>query len=550
MGDIMKQKTLKLMVILFIIVIALFPFLSVDEVYASSIMGYDTQGTAGTSSIEGAIYGSRFNCSANGNLETMTVYLDVASGYVGNVKTAIYYSSNSTLLSYSTERTISTDGWHTLNIPATYVVNGTEYVFVVWAEAVVPGTIAVAYDGGITNQGKFKLAETYGTDFPSPISFSNDDNKYSIYATYGETGDYNYRFFGAYNEDTGLMMDEDERGFTATFYYTNRSTQSFLVNGTCWAYVNGDVQSILFEFESGADREYWFDDDDGEDAINDFYVYGSGLTAYYISFLDYTDVLGDYPLVTASRYINGSSTVVEKRVVDVEQKFTMGLQNGKIYTIQVVAEDGTSYTFGDLLMTPSTTVQLTLRGVDFPQSSLIAEDLNYYAIRARDGENITVYYLDGTEETTSVNVTMYYTNLTLAYSTVFANSSFTLVWTSAVNTTDYLVVSEIVHDTYGNMTSRKLLMGAVDSVLWSLDFLGDFDALGFDSYMLIPSLILLCVAGSFSKLNAYVGAILMVVTASFLSAMGWFPIAGGAIVAGFAFAILMAIIYARRGSPS
>ena len=183
-----------------------------------------------------------------------------------------------------------------------------------------------------------------------------------LYVTF-ET--YQYAFHGLFNEDSGLLYSPSERAVNVTAYYIDETSETFEVNGT-YTYNTSEIP-LYFLFDlSTQDREYWL----GEDEINiDIYVFNQSLTTYTISFLDLAGALDDYPLVEAQRYVNGSLMTIEKRKVDAENKISMNLITGVKYNL--VIKDGSSYTFGDVLMTSTTTFQLVLKGIEFPKETLL-----------------------------------------------------------------------------------------------------------------------------------------------------------------------------------
>jgi len=171
---------------------------------------------------------------------------------------------------------------------------------------------------------------------------------------------YSYTFHGLFDENSGLLKSASERAANVTAYYIDETSETFEVNGT-YIY-NTSFIPLYFHVELGTnDREYWL----SEEEVNiNIYLFNQTLTTYTISFLDFAGVLDDNPIVEAQRYINGTLMMVEKRKVDEEKKLQFSLILGCKYTI--IIQDGASYTFGDVLMTSTTTIQLTLKGIKFP----------------------------------------------------------------------------------------------------------------------------------------------------------------------------------------
>lgn len=374
------------------------------------------------------------------------------------------------------------------------------------------------------------------------VLFSSSESSHPPLLTVGFTVEegsfYAYTFYGPFDEETGLALGET---VDVTAYNTEGGAlETFELDGSDTFYSILLVQYFRFVFEDNSTREYWVDP--SESSSSTIYVFWGDTTTYSISFLDTTGILNTYPYVTIKRYVNGTLYTIEKRKADIYDNIIANLINGRTYQI-VLGNEAVTYIFGDLTMTSLTTVQLTLKGADFPKESLLQKFVRMYTLRESDGTTLYIYYSDSSEKTYNVSVTLYTGGLVEVYSYTFYNNSFCLTY-PVTNTTHYLVTATICHQTYGEMDYKQLLMGVVSPVTFDLGFLGDW---GFDSYMLLPSLLILCLAGCFSKVNAYVGCLLMVILASVLSYLGWFPVPAGLLVAGFFLAVLMGLLYQKRG---
>jgi len=353
---------------------------------------------------------------------------------------------------------------------------------------------------------------------------------------------YAYSFFGLYDEDTGLWMDASNRAVNVTAYFTTATTSaSFEVNGS-YLYTPS-LMPLYFHFDLTNDREYWLSTDEISLTI---YIFEGSTSVYTISFLDLAGVCDDRPFVRAQRYVNGTLRTIEKRRVDVEDKISASLVQGIKYNI-LIEDESTSYTYGDLLVTSVTLIELTLKGIDFSKETLLTyANVRIYGTRTwgLPNGNITITYEDLLEVTNSVDIYINYKNGTNAYNATENADSFIHTWTSALNNTDYVVICEIDHTRYGEYEWRQYFPRSHSEAPWGLDFLGD--SLPFNSNLIIPMLLIIFVAGCFSRINAQVGAFMAVVTAGLLTYMGWIPIPAGALIFAFALAILMAIVYSKR----
>lgn len=349
-----------------------------------------------------------------------------------------------------------------------------------------------------------------------------------------------FTFHGVYNEATGELGTGSA---SATGYFDVEITpQQFEVNGT----VNFlfEVTPLYLDYNLGGDRhrQYWFSE---EEDTRQLYVFNATLTRYTISFLDLAGVLTSHSYVEAQCFINGVLMTVEKRKVDVENKIMMSLVNGIKYTLSL--QNGASHTFGDLLMTSITTIQLTLKGIAFSKETLLTyKYVRIYGNRDFDTPNgtITITYQDTLNMTASVTIYIKYKNGTNVYNHTEYTNSFNHEWANAMNDTDYAVVCTIDHATYGVYSWKQYFPLHLSTMPWSLDWLGK--SLPFNTAYIIPAFLILFVGGCFSTINAEVGAFMLVITAIVIAYMGWLPIPATALVTAFTFTVLMGIIYAKH----
>lgn len=393
-------------------------------------------------------------------------------------------------------------------------------------------------------QGNFRINVLYCTNTSSPYEVRVDQFDYA---------DYEYIFYGTFWESTGDPEAPSQRQVEVTAYYEGNVTESFNVNGTndgSAYYYAAEYQPLYFEYDLPDPRQYWISSDEVELSL---YIFNGTFTIYSIEFKDLAGVLDDYPMILAKRLINGSYMTVEKRQVDKEDKVIMALENEVKYQIHI--EDGTSYSFGDVVFTGTTdytSIELTLKPLDFPQDVI----LTYRYVRAwayRDyhdlgNENITVRYEDTKLDTNWCNITIYYyENHTAAYGPQnYTTNTVTMIWTAADNETDYLVVALIDHGTYGDdLTFRMPLARGYSTAPWGIDALGDLPY-GIATSQLIPALILLIVMLTFSVLTAGVGGLITMAVASWMHYMGWITFDVNILVMAWVLAIIFAIIQARK----
>lgn len=522
----------KVMILSFCFYVTL--FFAVSKCSCSvSKFGYETEGSNKVS-IEDCIRGSWFTCPEDGYAINISAFIRVPTYPGTTICAGIYKFSDDSLVAQTEEEEdvpqALTGAWVTFSFtwPLPNLEGGVDYWLVVWANE----ASELYYDGGTLN-GTAQTLNYTGT-FPDSLNGSLNSFVHSIYCTYGK---YSYNFNGLYNEATGNL---ETGGVDVTAYFTDGTPpETFHVDGNQNHLFNSKPQYFLFDLVK--DREYWLEDGEYETTI---YIFNDTLTTYTIDFLDLAGVTDDRPILEAKYYVNGTLYTVEKRKVDVEPKIVMNLVNGRKYTL--LLKDGSSYTFGELLMTSTTTITLTFKGLEFPEENL----LTFRWVRIHCGRrfatpngSIAITYNDTLTQTAKVDIYIRYRNGTYVYNATETADSFFHNWTVALNNTDYRVEAIIDHATLGTLTARWFVPRELSGAPWGMDFLG---TLPFDTSSIIPLFIILCFAGLFSALNAPMGAFVAVIVTAIFVWMGWLSISGGLLIAAFAFAIMLAIIYAKR----
>jgi len=327
---------------------------------------------------------------------------------------------------------------------------------------------------------------------------------------------------------------------TAYFVEGVNMTKTFEVNGTYSFQTN--YQPLYFKFDLLNDREYWVGTDETTATI---YIFNVTSTVYTIDFIDLAGALEDYPFVSAKRYVNGTAHIVEKRRVDVEKKILMALKNGEKYTITI--EDGSSYEYGDLLITSETSITLTLKGIEFPQNVILAyRYVRLYAERHNSFTSISLLYQDLRTDTENVSCNINYRNGTAAYTSTQYTNTFNVTWTSANENITYFVAMDANHNEFGTINYRATMYRSFSEQPWGLGFLGAIPAV--NTADIIPSVLILFVAAVFSKVNAYVAAFMATAIALFLCWYGWISIPAGLLVAALFMSIIMGLIAKKERS--
>jgi hypothetical protein len=362
------------------------------------------------------------------------------------------------------------------------------------------------------------LEISYGSPSPPPSGTTN------LYGAYNEYGIRN----GAIN---------------ITFQNFINSTITFELDGT--TALNASEGIFRFDLGSNLSRTYYLKGN-GED----IYVFKpEGYVVYY--YFNIYDLLGIHNGYLESLInVNGTYRVVERWIVT--QGITPFIMNvGHTYRMRLVCDEGT-YIFGDYpAIDQSQTYTLTVTNTMFPTSILTTwKYIRIYASRTFGDPTgtITAHYEDLLNATISVAMTIKYANGTLVDSdTVSGDSEFNYVFSSLLNSTDYIFDATITHSQVGSMQWRQTLTHeyAVTPNPFSMDFLGSSAPIV--TAYIIPTILILFIAGTFSVINRELGAFVAMVMAIFLSAMQWLPIPVGGLIAGVSFVLMIALLKGKTG---
>jgi len=421
------------------------------------------------------------------------------------------------------------------------------------AEFYVDDVLRATHTTQVPNEALYCWIESYSTsqhtDWVSVRKFVSPSPNHGSWGAREDYGPppYMFEFYGLYHEDSGLLYDASERAVNVTAYFVTgvNMTKTFEVNGTYSFQTN--YQPLYFKFDLVNDREYWL----GEDETSaDIYIFNVTSTVYTIDFIDLAGALNDYPFVSAKRYVNGTAHIIEKRKVDVEKKIIMALKNGEKYTITI--QDGSSYEYGDLLITSETSITLTLKGIEFPQNVILAyRYVRLYAERHNNHTSISMLYQDLQTNTDNVTCSINYRNGTSAYSSTQYTNTFNVTWTSANENITYFVAMDAMHGDYGEINYRATLYRSQMGTN-PFDQLGNIIGTipGISTADIIPTVVIVAVAAVFSKVNAYVGGFMAIIFAMFLTWYGWISIPMAMIVTALFIVIIAGLVAhkARSGT--
>jgi hypothetical protein len=331
----------------------------------------------------------------------------------------------------------------------------------------------------------------------------------------------------------------------------NMPTAFYALNGTSGnaqtLNISIEQQGICFAWKVGNNLTRTYDLSDG--VFEELWVYlptpSNTYQVYTLQFWDLAGILQQCPYVSAEQYVGGVMRTIQKIRVDAEDKALMLLQEGQTYSI-VLGDSSFTEVYGDVAMTSDSTVQLILRGAEFPNSvTATYEYVRIYGLRTFGSPhgNITIFYQDTQNMTVNVSLTISEQNGTVVATYTTTSNQFVYCWALADNKTSYEVQAIINSAKYGQLPWSQYFPRHFSTAPWGLDFLG---SLGFNTSIIMPIFLILFFAGCFSAVNAEAGAFVAVVIAIALTWMGWIAIPSGFLIAALCLAVLLAIYYAKR----
>ncbi len=352
---------------------------------------------------------------------------------------------------------------------------------------------------------------------------------------------YGYTFLGPVDENTGFPVDP----VTVTARFNGSIPEVFVATSPSTYYTPAcGLKPTYFEFDLGyCRRQYWLSPNETTAVI--VILNQSSLVPVTIQFQDLTGVLQPFDRCEVYRSVQGVAVVVEKQIVDATKKCVFQLELGAVYDVQL--NNSGVYDYGNIVIT-SSLITLVVRPIDFPSDIVLAyQYVRVYGTRDFNTPtgSITIDYLDTLNLTNTFTYTILLDNGTVILPSVtFANMS-TLVstWAGAANDTGYTVRATINHTQFSVMTWNHYFPREFSSPPFSLDWMGTWPI---SSSAVIPAFLILFAFGSFSVLNAYVGAFFGMVTASLLSYWGWIAIPSQMLVLGWFLAVMVGIAANKR----
>jgi len=368
---------------------------------------------------------------------------------------------------------------------------------------------------------------------PNAVQIYSDESGYGseLHVSWHLTTDLEYMFTDTFFENgtatTPIEITVTGPGFSETFNTSGGTTQYYPVEPETfyWDIGGGDSRYIY----SAGSENITVTVPDGTDY------------AYSFTIKDYTAKTPEF--LEAYRIINGTETLVTRKVINQPNTVDLNLVFGKTYILKILFTDGTRYNWGTFVPGSDTTITLNLRSVSFTDSmQLIFNTIQVEATRSTDGSTITIDYNDTRESTVWANVTISVRGGAEIWNNSYSNDTFTTNWASANASLGYIVAIAGEHSDYGEWGYVKIF--DVDPTFPAApSFTGIFDlGLGadFGAWIIVTASII-----GFSKAVQGKALIVGALMATLLAYIGWASWDYNQLIFYWLFAILANIAIGR-----
>ena len=369
-----------------------------------------------------------------------------------------------------------------------------------------------------------------------------------LYVTY-ETEGYKYILHGPYYEN-GEAYDGV---VNVTLYRQTESPYHFNLP-------NGSVQNTYtVQIEEQGIYFSWNISSTEQNKTRTFALTDSTFEELYIFVPDpdepfylYTFTITDFVGVTDGHLetlinVNGTNRIVERQSIMVVNAVPFWMTWAHSYTLRLICDEGT-YTWGSFTALSEAEQNLMITQGMFPETY---EGMNVTVnARRMNATHIQINYTDNQNETYWVHIAIKYKSgysWITAYSTNNTGNTQQINWYSAESTKDYKVTVTALRDTTETW-SFPCPKPETTTNPWEglLDILGTFP---FPASNLIGLGIVLCVFGVFSYATIDVGCVVAVLTAMFLTYIGWLQISWSLLAFALVISLFVAIRIRKRKEP-
>jgi len=345
---------------------------------------------------------------------------------------------------------------------------------------------------------------------------------------------YVYTFIGPIDEASGTSVNQT---VTVSVYQTS-GVFNFTLNGN-YTYYSAMAPQFFEEYLGGNVTRIYYPVPAYFGDSETVYVFLPD-SPYYTYYVSITDVLGiTNAYVESYISLNGSNVVVERRPYSMNNLIPFTLHFGGSYGFRIWCSQG----FYDNGVTtpadPSTPVSITVSALNFPSTAISYGNLTVFTQRT-SATTIQVLYQDLNNETGTVSTQIYQGSQLMDSDNQTTSGTYSLTWNNAQPTLTYTVTVTSSTSYYGTLSwSWTLPPYSITTSSFNLSFLGNW--LGVDGAQVFGFFLCLLVFGCFSSKDRYVGTVITVFLAGFLTYIGWLNIPTGMLTFVGSLAILYAL---------
>lgn len=394
-----------------------------------------------------------------------------------------------------------------------------------------------AWDTALTSSD-YSTSTLNGTHKLITIPHATLNSYGADYRVYTQSHDYVYVIEGAFYENgtsygaiNVTVIQEDQ-------------TTTLLVDGSTTEGYNESVTAFEWEIGSGITRRIFTIEN--TETFN-IYLPEDDFSLYSFTIKDFTMRLGEGDAwLEALRVVNSTQDLITRELINnVINDVPEALVISRVYTMRILFDDGTTFSFGLLVTGGTTSITLPITGITFSQA--IQSTYSYVTVEATRPATtqITINYNDSRAATNWRNITIAYRNGTKATSDNSTSNNSQFNWLSADENTSYRVTVDIDHDDFGDLKYDKYLDAEGSySTFPSLAALGSMGNVVMGN--LFGVTLVLIIMGAFSAVSAGLGMFLAVVTAGLLEAWGVTSFGYNVLMLCGVIVVAFAIIEGRR----
>jgi hypothetical protein len=387
------------------------------------------------------------------------------------------------------------------------------------------------YTGGVTelDQKKYSSAISLDTAFkfisqadPAPTAgVTSTGNGYggSIIACFRRTSaptSYSATLSCLYDDGTTLAS------LATTVTDANGQASVTVTSSPAIYYFNALPSQWTWTVGTAFSRNHYLETN-GETAIFIKQVVGATVALYQFNIKDYSNILTADSYLEFNKVVSGTSRLVGSQIIkNTLNGVPLAWSYGSVYEV-VIRVGSTDYSQGYIQAGDDYSVNILLKAFTFTQTAQLS--YKYVLVEATRPSSTQIVFawnntLTPTYNITSGLITVKYRNGTQATNSTISAESGSFTWNSAVNVTDYKVLTEIVHEYLGAVNYEKVLSGSEASAsdFPSLDALGSLGAVPMGSLLAVGSLFI--IGGSVSFASVPLGAFSMVALAGFYAYRG------------------------------